>query len=539
MNWKKIEELNYKQYMQEFNVNSLLAKYFASKNLNSMQVNDLMSTRLKFHNFDLFLEGEMAIDRILEAKENNEKICIYGDYDCDGILATTILVQTLKKLGYDVGYHIPNRYEDGYGLNVTRVEQMASKGYSLIITVDNGVKAHEAIDKANELGVDVIVSDHHEYDQLPDALAIIHTKMSPDYPFKEISGGFIAYKIASKLLGYHDKYLFSLAALTTISDMMPLIDENRSLVQKGLTFMKEGKYLPIELLLGKNQTYDTTSIGFIIAPKINSFGRLPEIVNPNVLVKYFFEDVDEKFAMQVAAKANEINNKRKTLTTSTYNKALKEYHDENFLYVYDQDIPEGLMGLVAGKFTNQYQRPSFVMNYDNKNNVYRGSARSVESAPLNKIFEYCKDSLEQCGGHAMAGGFSVTKDNLELFSKNINDYLKKLDFKVTDKDIEGIVIESNELNISAVKQFELIEPFGQGNLEPLFILEDIDVLKAQPLKEGKHLKFTFDGFVGLCFNCQDKIDELSKKDKVSVIGKLSINTYLNNQSINMIIEDIK
>lgn len=539
MNWKKIEELNYKQYMQEFNVNSLLAKYFASNNLNSMQVNDLMSTRLKFHDFDLFLEGEMAIDRILEAKENNEKICVYGDYDCDGILATTILVQTLKKLGYDVGYHIPNRYQDGYGLNVDRVEQIASKGYSLIITVDNGVKAHDAIEKANELGVDVIVSDHHEYDQLPDALAIIHTKMSPDYPFKEISGGFIAYKIAAKLLGYHDKYLFSLAALTTISDMMPLVDENRSLVQKGLSFMKEGKYLPIELLLGKNQTYDTTSIGFIIAPKINSFGRLPEIVNPNILVKYFFEDVDEKFAMQVATKADEINNKRKSLTTSTYNKALKKYNDENFLYLYDQDIPEGLMGLVANKFTTQYQRPSFVMNYDAKNDVYRGSARSVEKAPLNKIFEHCKDSLVQCGGHAMAGGFTVTKDNLELFSKNITKYLEDVDFEVSDKDIEGIVIDSVELNINAVKQFELIEPFGQGNKEPLFILEDINVLKAQPLKENKHLKLKFDGFDGLYFNCQDKIEELSSKDKVSVIGKLSINTYLNNQSINMIIEDIK
>ena len=246
--------------MQKYSIHSLLAKIFAQREYNEQDVQGHTSKRLIYHDFSLFLDADLVLDRIQEALENDEKICIYGDYDCDGILSTTILVQAFLELGKKVGYHIPNRFEDGYGLNKERVQQMYEKGYSLLITVDNGIKAYEAIDLANELGIDVIVIDHHDYDELPDACAIIHTKMSSDYPFKEICGGFLAYKLASSLLGKHDKYLFSLAAITTISDMMPLVDENKSLVSRGLQFMNEEKYFQLELLIGENQKYNTTTL---------------------------------------------------------------------------------------------------------------------------------------------------------------------------------------------------------------------------------------------------------------------------------------
>ena len=199
---------------------------------------------------------------------------------------------------------------------------MAQKGYSLIITVDNGVKAFEAVERANELGVDVIITDHHQFDNdLPDACTFIHTKLSPDYPFKEISGGFVAYKLASALLGRQDKYLYCLAAITTVSDMMPLLDENRSLVKKALIFMKEEKYPSLELLLGNQQTYSTTSIGFVIAPKINSFGRLPEFCSPNVLVKYFLKNAPRDFMVKVSQMAISLNTKRQTMTNQQYEMA--------------------------------------------------------------------------------------------------------------------------------------------------------------------------------------------------------------------------
>ena len=363
MEWQIINDLDYKHYMQKYNINSLLAKIFAYKNYSQSQIELMLSNRLIYHDFSLFSEAEITLERIYEAIENKEKICIYGDYDCDGILATSILVEAFRQLGVDVGYHIPNRLEDGYGLNCQRVEQIASKGYSLIITVDNGVKAYDAVERANELGVDVIITDHHNCEEeLPEAFSIIHTKISPDYPYKEISGGFVAYKLASALLKKHDKYLFCLAAITTISDMMPLLDENRALVKRALEFMKENKYPQLELLLGNNQKYSVTSIGFIIAPKINSFGRLSDLINPNHLVKYFRQDASIEILKAVSSKAVEINAKRQEMTNKQYQNVLTTLNsDEQFLYSYQNEIHEGLIGLVAGKYTRHYNRPSLVM----------------------------------------------------------------------------------------------------------------------------------------------------------------------------------
>lgn len=193
MNWDIKEIHNYNEYMQKYSIHSLLAKIFAQRKYNEQDVQGHTSKRLIYHDFSLFLDADLVLDRIQEALENDEKICIYGDYDCDGILSTAILVQAFLELGKKVGYHIPNRFEDGYGLNKERVQQMYEKGYSLLITVDNGIKAYEAIDLANELGIDVIVIDHHDYDELPDACAIIHTKMSPDYPFLQYEFGFQKY----------------------------------------------------------------------------------------------------------------------------------------------------------------------------------------------------------------------------------------------------------------------------------------------------------------------------------------------------------
>lgn len=541
MNWDIKQSYNYKEYMQNYSIHSLLAKVLASKNMNQDEIEKLLNPKLRYYDFSLFLDADIALDRIYEAIENDEKICIYGDYDCDGILSTAILVQAFLSLGKQVGYHIPNRKEDGYGLNCKRVQQMYEKGYSLIITVDNGIKAYEAIDLAASLGIDVIVVDHHEYDELPDACAIIHTKMSPDYPFKEICGGFLAYKLASALLQKHDKYLFSLAAITTISDMMPLVDENRSLVKRALQFMEQEKYLQIELLLGENQKYNVTNIGFIIAPKINSFGRLPELINPNHLVKYFLKDVDQAFAIKISQLAKSVNSKRQELTTSQYNNILKSDNYNDFLYVYDQEVHEGIVGLIAGKYTRQFQRPSFVMSYDKENGCYKGSARSIEEIPLNNIFDSLKEDMLQYGGHALAGGFTVAKDNILKFKEDIQMYLNSID--LIEPSIEPLLIIQDDVSIDSVKELDLLEPFGQGNEETLFLLENVEVQSTRILSGGKHIRFDIiipkGRMQALLFNCQDRIDELKDKKMISIVGKLKINKYLNNESINMIIEDMK
>ena len=539
MKYKIIEPQHYQQIQNQYHINSLLAKVIESRQYDENTLKDFINPRLIYHDFSLFEEADMTLERIHEAIENHEKICIYGDYDCDGILATTILVQAFLELGVEVGYHIPNRFDDGYGLNVKRVEQMAQKGYSLIITVDNGVKAFDAVERANELGVDVIITDHHQFDNdLPDAYTFIHTKLSPDYPFKEISGGFVAYKLASALLGRQDKYLYCLAAITTVSDMMPLLDENRSLVKKALTFMKEEKYPSLELLLGNQQTYSTTSIGFVIAPKINSFGRLPEFCSPNVLVKYFLKNAPRDFMVKVSQMAISLKTKRQTMTNQQYEMA-KEGMGDDFLYWSSDQVHEGLVGLIAGKYTREYERPGFVMAYDEKKGLYKGSARSIEGFSLHQFFMEHQDQFVAFGGHSLAGGFTVDEAHYDSCYQCIKEALKDLHLHPTTTVLH---IDEQDIDIKNVESLSLLEPFGMSNEEPLYMLKDVPVSQIQQLSQGKHLKMQTDlnrSHVSmLYFQHGDLYGKLKNIKKMSVIGTLQINEYRNQKSLNFIIKDI-
>ena len=520
-------------------INSLLAKIIDFHHFDKSALESLLNPRLIYHDFSLFEEYDMTLERIQEAIENEEKICIYGDYDCDGILATTILYQTLLELGANVGYHIPNRLVDGYGLNVERVMQMEEKGYSLIITVDNGVKAFEAIEYACECGIDVIVTDHHQFDaDLPEAFSIIHTRLSPEYPFKDISGGFVAYKLASALLGRQDKYLYCLAAITTVSDMMPLIDENRSLVKKALTFMEQEKYPSIELLLGNNQTYNTTSLGFVVAPKINSFGRLPEMCNPNVLVRYFLKDAPTELLMKVSTLANEINAKRQLLTNEQYKLAMNSKHD-HFLYYGSHEIHEGIVGLIAGKYSREYERPSFVMHYDKNSGIYKGSARSVDGFSLHEFFTKYAHLFEACGGHEQAGGFSVSKYNYDKLYDVLEEELSSLSLSSVQN---VLLIDDNDINIKNIESLHTLEPFGQGNEEPLFMLMNVPIQNIYTLSEGKHLKMDIEypniKFNALYFNKGNLYEQYKDKTNLHMIGTLSINTFRNVKSISFVVKDI-
>lgn len=527
-----------RQISEDYHVNSLMAKVIEDKGLSQNDYQKLINPRLIYHDFSLFTEGEMALDRIKEAIENKEKIVIYGDYDCDGILATSILVQAFHEMGIQVGFHIPNRFSDGYGLNVKRVEQMAEKGYTLIITVDNGIKAFEAVEKANSLGVDVIITDHHtfENDEYPDAEAIVHPKLGDTYPMKEICGGFIAYKLASALLGHHDPYLFSLAAITTISDMMPLFDENRCLVRRGLDFMKAKHYPQLDLLLG-NQDYSTTAIGFTIAPKINAFGRLPEMVNPNNLVKYFQKDASMQFMQTLCEFAKKINSRRQSLTNTQYETALESEH-EHCLYYASSDVHEGIVGLIAGKYTRSFEQPALVMHYDEEHHTYKGSARGVSGFNIYKFFKRHEDLLIQFGGHAMAGGFSVDDEHFEALHEAL---LTDIDGRDFSNEQNVIAITLDDLSLENVASLSLLEPYGQSNEEPKFLLKDTSFDSLRQLSEGKHLRFDRQlndvRFAALYFFKGDQYENYLDRP-LSLVGSLSINEYKGYKSINMIIDEI-
>ena len=539
MKYRIFESENYKDIQNAYQLPSLAAKIIDQRGFDEKQLKSMLNPRIIYHDFSLFIEAEMALERIEEAMENNEKICIYGDYDCDGILATTILVQAFLKRGIQVGYHIPHRYEDGYGLNVNRVEQMAEKGYSLIITVDNGIKAFDAIDRANELGIDVIVTDHHSFDEdVPDACAVIHTKLSPDYPFKEISGGFVAYKLAVALLGKQDKYLYCLAAITTISDMMPLLDENRSLVKKALEFMSEVKYPSLELLLGYTQKYDVTAIGYTLAPKINSFGRLPEMIHPNALVRYFLENSPRDYMVKIADAAGKINSKRQSLTNQQYTLALKE-NAEHFLYFGSSDVHEGIVGLIAGKYTREYELPSFVMHFDQDKGIYKGSARSVEGFSLHEFFNEHHDYLLTWGGHAQAGGFSLKEEHYNDFKKEIEDVIMGLELS-SYQDV--LLLDETDISIKQIEALSVLEPFGMGNESPVFLLKNVPIERIYTLSEGKHLKMDITlshlKMNALGFFKGNLFEDYKEKKYLDLVGTLSINEFRNIKTVQFMLKDI-
>ena len=348
-------------------------------------------------------------DRIFKAIENKEKIIIYGDYDCDGICSTSIMVKTFEKLGYPVSYYIPIRYTDGYGLNVKNVIKIKEAGFDLIITVDNGISANEAIDKANELGMDVIVIDHHETPEEPvKALGVIHpivSKISDIYG----CGGYMSLICSAGLLGEYDDYLVTLAGLSTISDMMELREYNRDVVRLSLANLEKFKYKAIMSLVDSPIISEKT-YGLEVAPKINAIGRLVDDKNINLLVKFLTSNSDDEI-FRIAAWIKNTNELRKTLTKEAVEALPKDLLNEEGI-VLKLDIKEGLIGLIANRLMNEHNVPSIIFTEDSTDKSFlKGSIRSKEGFNVQKAFESLSKYLVAGGGHALAGGLTIKADD--------------------------------------------------------------------------------------------------------------------------------
>ncbi|CVH75146.1 Single-stranded-DNA-specific exonuclease RecJ [Clostridiales bacterium CHKCI006] len=544
MEWQILESQRYLEIMQRLQVGTIVGKV-----LDFRENQDPGKTPL--HDYGLLKDAKKVLERLEKAIFTQEKVVVYGDYDCDGIMATSILVSAFERRHLKVGFHIPNRFVDGYGLSVARVRQMHEKGYTLIITVDNGISAFEACEEAKRLGMDVIITDHHEIgSKLPEAYAILHTGLSPDYPFKGISGGFLACKLGCALIGSQDAYFHCLAAISTISDVMPMVDENRTLVKCALSVMQEKRYLNFELLLGENQRYSTTSIGFTLVPKINSIGRLVDGLNPSKCVTYFRHAIahdakEREFKMQFASLATKINQSRQKLTTSQYALATTNMNtDEDVLFCYDKDFHEGLIGLVAGKLTKTYYRPSFVMHLDEEKGILKGSARSIAGINLYDLLKKNKDDLLVYGGHELAGGFSLELAKLNDFETHVKAYID--DIRTPDLFVEkshAILLEDRDISLENVRGLEALQPFGQGNEEPTFAMRLSHPIKIETLSDKKHLKLTFElshaRLSCLWFNHGEVYNQISQQQHFELFGQISINQFRNFENIQLILQDLR
>ena len=471
-------------------------------------------------------------NRIFNAIKNKEKIIIYGDYDCDGISATSIMVKTFQKLGYPVSYYIPIRYSDGYGLNVENVKRISKAGFNLIITVDNGISQHDAINTANELGMEVLVVDHHEVPETPvNAFAILHPTVSK---ISDIfgSGGYMALFLSAGLLGYYDDYLVTIAGLSVISDLMVLKGYNRDVVRLAISNLETKQYKPLVYLLD-NPIISEKSFSLEIAPKINAIGRLVDDKNINLLVKYLTSESDDEIK-KIGDWIKNNNELRKTLTKEAV-EALPNDIGSNEGIVLKLDIKEGLIGLIANRLMNEYNTPSIVFTNDSTDKtLLKGSIRSKEGFNVQKAFESLQKYMVGGGGHALAGGLTIKASDFEDFKKDFIELCKK--YKFLNGELPSIEISCKDITNENYKILREFAPFGMGFPEPLFLIKDLPTKSLQFISFGKHLSTQISiNSKLLGFNMQEST--IKSSALIDIFGNLFLSSFRDKLSLEFRISD--
>ncbi len=518
-------------------------KKFLSKDLGTM--------------YDPFLMRDMdkAVKRINAAKEAGERITIYGDYDVDGITAIAILYKYLSGLGIDVDYYVPDRMQEGYGVNRDALDKIKTRGSSLIITVDTGITAVEECEYATEIGLDVIVTDHHECkERIPDVYAAIDPKRKDcKYPFKSLAGVGVVFKLIqaldknSSLFELMEDYA-DLMCLGTVADISPLVDENRVIVTEGLKRFKRTKNVGLKALIDvstNGKAITTSTIGYIIAPRINASGRLGCASRS---VELFLTD-DEENAMKLANSLCEENSLRQQTEQKMFKEALEyieehpEVKEDKIIVIPHENWHHGIVGIVSSKITEKFYKPSILFAIDG--DEAKGSGRSVSGFNLFGALERCSDLLEKFGGHELAAGLTIKSSNIEEFRKKINEYSKD---KISESMLVPTVmldaaIKVPYITIDTVHDINRLQPFGVDNPTPAFAVRNIKIHKISVMSEGKHLRMTLlkEGkyLDAVGFGMGEYYHHLEEGDFIDVAFALDINDYKGFQNVQLILKDIK
>lgn len=532
MKYQEFNPLDYEHIIKEYGVSTLCAKVLASNSLNEKQYQQIFSEPCLSNPFDAIGIIEI-VDRFKKAKEMNEKVLVCGDYDADGICATAILYQALQKYGITCGYYIPNRFKEGYGLNANTVHLAKEKGYSLLITVDNGVKSFEAAALASELDIELIITDHHSYEDLPSHSLFLHPQLMGDH-FIGMSGAGLSLMMSRALIG-EDKLATILAGVATIGDVMPLWNENRSIVRFAIQYLKEGHGKSIQRLLKRGSDWDETTISFQVVPKLNVTGRLSDIANANITVRYLLSN-DENEIIKCAKQIEELNELRKIKSEEMSRKAYSMVDPKySFQVIYDEDFHEGLVGLVAGKLANELHKT--VMILTRKEDELRGSIRSMGDVDLRDFFDPCKELFHAYGGHKKAAGVGFAKDQLKSIRDFVNEAMDKLEVQ-EDIIIDYIGVDFNKIDQKEVISLRELAPFGEGFRLPIFAIKQSDDMKMKSMSSGKHLKWENEMVDILYFNQGKMMPELKMRKDMTFFGSLSLSTFMNRTKINMIVQDI-
>lgn len=495
---------------------------------------------------------ELGVDRIQQAIMNGEKIVIYGDYDVDGITSTALMYETLEELGAEVEYYIPDRFKDGYGPNVEVYKRLIDEGVSLIVTVDNGVAGHEAIDYANQHGVDVVVTDHHELPEtLPDAYAIIHPRHPEgDYPFGELSGVGVAFKVAAALLEELPQDVLDLVALGTVADLVSLTGENRILVKYGLQLLQQTMRPGLQSLYKvagiEVPTITEETIGFSLAPRLNALGRME---NGSLGVE-LLTTLDEERAEELAKTTNQLNIKRQEEVNKIVEEAVAQLANksENHLVnvVAGNNWHEGVVGIVASRLVDMTGKPSLVLSIDEKTGIAKGSGRSIEAFQMFDALDSHRDILMKFGGHHMACGLSLDREKLSDLQQVVDEEGKKQGIEHATKPVVKVIpVNLDDVNLDLEAQLESLAPFGTDNPRPVFEFKDYEVNTVQAIGQQKnHLKLQLQSnnsqVDALDFGIgSKKISEIERnKNSVRLIGTLGKNVWQSRVNLQIMIEDI-
>lgn len=559
---RELKPENVRRISKNLNIPPVITAILLNRNVSETDIPAFMAKSMKsVRNPMLMKDMDKAVKRIKTALDKHEKIVVYGDYDVDGITSTTLMYDFLASLGADVDFYIPNRENEGYGMNIKAVNRLIKQGVKLLITVDCGITALGEVSFAKLLGMDVIVTDHHTCtERLPeDACAVLNPKRPDcDYPFDGLAGVGVAFKLVLALAMLFkmnttqcfNKYI-DIVALGTIADIVPLLDENRIMTAKGVAAIASSSHPGIRALIKVSEAdkrpFNATSVAFTLAPRLNAAGRLG---SADAGVKLLLEK-DYAAAEKMAQQLEEENRRRRSEEQIIYAQALEmleadsELEKKKVIVLAKNGWHKGVIGIAAARICERFYKPCILLSIDEKG-VGKGSGRSVQAFNLFNALAHCEDLLTAFGGHSAAAGLTIDEKSIEEFTKKINAYADNvltaadmipkldIDYPVTEKDI----------SVEAAKLLEGLEPFGAGNEKPVFALENARVYAADTMgADGRHLRLrisTGDKIINCAgFSMGELAKELNAGDNVSIAFNMDINRFRGAENVQLIIKDIK
>ncbi|GGH29553.1 single-stranded-DNA-specific exonuclease RecJ [Paenibacillus segetis] len=541
----------------QLNISPLVASLLITRGIRDLDEGKrfLYGTLADLHDPLLMSGMKEAVERIRAAVENGERILIYGDYDADGVSSTALMIHLMTRLGANFDYYIPHRSKEGYGLHIHALEQFYESGFTLVVTVDTGISAVEQVAYANSVGMDVIVTDHHEPpSKLPEAFALINPKLPYcSYPFKGLAGVGVAYKLAQALLGGDTPMEWTeLVALGTVADLMPLVEENRLIVTYGLKSMGHSAFPGLTALLSVagsiKEQVSSTNVAFGLAPRINASGRMS---HANRAVELLTTSSAQD-AELIANELDILNKERQLLVENIVEEALLQLaakeaagHLPDVIVVAGEGWNVGVVGIVASKILERYYRPTIVLGIHPESGECKGSARSIPGFDIYEALTHCADLLDHYGGHPAAAGMSLPKDHLVNFEQRLGEYatdiLRPEHFVPTM--LTDIECSLEEVTLPVIEQLEELAPFGMGNTYPRLLIRGVKLLECRQMgKEGKHLKLNVShngtSIEAVAFGKGELAPLLANESVIDLVAEAGINEWNGSRKPQLLIQDL-